>query len=47
MQRAARSNARFYHLGTAGAFVRGLALAAAGGERLLTRYDWLYGWKPS
>jgi salicylate hydroxylase len=47
VQRAARSNARVYHLGRAGASLRGLALAAMGGKRLLTRYDWLYGWMPS
>jgi salicylate hydroxylase len=46
-QRGARSNGRVYHLGGAPAFLRTLALLAMGGKRLLTRYDWLYGWKPS
>jgi salicylate hydroxylase len=35
-----------YQLGGAGAFLRTLALTAIGGERLLARYDWLYGWAP-
>jgi hypothetical protein len=24
-----------------------LALTAMGGRRMLSRYDWLYGWKPA
>jgi salicylate hydroxylase len=47
VQRSAQRNARIYHLGGAGARLRSLALAALGGTRLLNRYDWLYGWKPS
>ncbi len=46
-QRAARRNGRVYHLTGAGALLRRLALAAMGGNRLLTRYDWLYGWTPA
>ncbi len=46
-QRAARSNGRVYHLTGGGALLRRLALAAMGGNRLLTRYDWLYGWTPA
>src|SRR6266516_4156391 len=45
-QRAARRNGMVYQLGGAGAFLRTLALTAIGGERLLARYDWLYGWTP-
>jgi hypothetical protein len=30
----------------AAAVVRSLALMAMGGERLISRYDWLYGWTP-
>jgi len=45
-QRAARRNAMSYHLGGAPALVRNLALTAMGGERLIRRYDWLYGWRP-
>jgi salicylate hydroxylase len=45
-QRAARRNAMSYHLGGAPALLRNLALSAMGGERLIRRYDWLYGWRP-
>jgi salicylate hydroxylase len=45
-QRAARRNGMVYQLGGPGAFLRTLALTAIGGERLLARYDWLYGWRP-
>jgi len=45
-QRAARRNGIVYQLGGPGAFLRTLALTAIGGERLLARYDWLYGWTP-
>ena len=44
-QRAARRNGAVYHMGGPAAFLRTLALAAMGRERLLTGYDWLYGWK--
>jgi salicylate hydroxylase len=46
-QRAARRNGTVYHLTGAAALLRAFALAAMGGRRLLTRYDWLYGWTPS
>jgi salicylate hydroxylase len=45
-QREARGNGRLYHMGGAAALLRRLALRALGGERLITRYDWLYGWTP-
>jgi salicylate hydroxylase len=45
-QRAARRNGLVYHMGGAEAFLRTIALVALGGQRLLARYDWLYGWKP-
>jgi 2-polyprenyl-6-methoxyphenol hydroxylase-like FAD-dependent oxidoreductase len=45
VQRAARRNGIAYHMGGAGAFLCTLALMAMGGNRLLRRYDWLYGWK--
>jgi salicylate hydroxylase len=44
-QRAARRNGAVYHMGGPAAFLRTLALSAMGRERLLTGYDWLYGWK--
>jgi len=46
-QRAARRNGTVYHMGGGAAFLRALALFAMGGDRLLRRYDWLYGWEPS
>jgi len=44
-QRAARRTGSAYHLGVARALVRNLTIAAMGGERLIRRYDWLYGWR--
>jgi salicylate hydroxylase len=29
------------------AVLRSLALMAMGGDRLISRYDWLYGWAPA
>jgi salicylate hydroxylase len=46
VQRSARRNGIIYHMGGAEAFLCGLALIAMGGNRLVKRYDWLYGWKP-
>ena len=46
-QRAAHRNGAVYHLGKPGALLRQLALRAMGGERLLSNYDWLYGWTPA
>jgi salicylate hydroxylase len=46
-QRAAHRTGRVYHLGGPASLLRRLALAAMGGERLLSRYDWLYGWTPA
>ena len=46
-QRSARRNGTIYHMGGAAAFLRTFALLAMGGDRLITRYDWLYGWKPA
>jgi salicylate hydroxylase len=45
-QRAARLNSWLYHQGEPQAATRDLALRFLDGERLLKRYDWLYGWKP-
>lgn len=47
VQRAARQAGRIYHMGGIEALLRGLALRTMGGARLLTRYDWIYGWKPA
>jgi 2-polyprenyl-6-methoxyphenol hydroxylase-like FAD-dependent oxidoreductase len=46
VQKSARRNGTIYHMGGAEAFLRGLALIAMGGNRVIKRYDWLYGWKP-
>jgi salicylate hydroxylase len=47
VQRDARRNGTAYHIGGAGALLRTVALLAMGGNRLITRYDWLYGWRPA
>ena len=44
-QRAARRNGATHHMGGAERFCARSALRAMGGQRLLTGYDWLYGWK--
>lgn len=43
---AARRNGRVFHLGGLAARARNLALALAPPERLMTRWDWVYGWRP-
>ncbi|MEJ0076185.1 MAG: FAD-dependent monooxygenase [Alphaproteobacteria bacterium] len=45
-QNEARRNSWRYHLAGPLGFARDMFLRAAGGERLLHRYDWLYDWKP-
>jgi len=45
-QREARRNSSIYHLGGPLGWARNRLLAALGGERLLRRYDWIYGWPP-
>jgi salicylate hydroxylase len=45
VQREARRNSWRYHLSGPLAFARDTALAMLGPERLLRRYDWLYGWR--
>jgi len=46
VQRAARRNGRVYHFSGIAALMRNAALSRRGGESLLRRYDWLYGWRP-
>ena len=46
-QRAARRNGVIYHMGGLAAFARTLALSAIGGEGLIARHDWLYGFAPT
>jgi salicylate hydroxylase len=44
--RASRMNGRIYHFGAPLAAARNYALAHMPPERFMSRYDWLYGWKP-
>jgi 2-polyprenyl-6-methoxyphenol hydroxylase-like FAD-dependent oxidoreductase len=44
VQRSARSNGEIYHLGGIAAVGRDATLALMSPERLLARFDWLYGW---
>jgi salicylate hydroxylase len=43
--RASRRNGRIYHLSGAAALARNLMLRKAPAQRLMARYDWLYGWR--
>jgi salicylate hydroxylase len=43
---ASRKNGRIFHLGGPFAMARDLALARIPPERFMSRYDWLYGWRP-
>jgi salicylate hydroxylase len=43
---ASRRNGRIYHLSGPLAQARNLALRSVSPHRLMTRYDWLYGWRP-
>ena len=44
-QRESRRQARIYGLSGPEGLVRNLAMRAQGGEKLLSRYDWLYSWR--
>ena len=46
VQRTARLNGRIYHLAGPLALARDLAMRRLGGERLLSRQDWIYDWQP-
>ena len=46
-QRAARRNGTVYHMGGVAGVARTLALSAIGGEGLIARHDWLYGFAPA
>jgi salicylate hydroxylase len=43
---ASRHNGRIYHLSGPLAQARNLALRSISSQRLMARYDWLYGWRP-
>jgi salicylate hydroxylase len=45
VQREARRNSWRYHLAGPLGFARNAVLEAMSGDKLLARYDWLYGWK--
>jgi salicylate hydroxylase len=45
VQRAARWNGRLYHLQGPAALLRNWILRSKGGDSLISRYDWLYGWR--
>jgi salicylate hydroxylase len=45
IQRAARKNGSRFHLAGPDAAMRNLLLRWRGGEKLLSRYDWLYDWR--
>jgi salicylate hydroxylase len=45
-QKASRRQGRIYGLSGPEALVRNIVMRTKGGERLLTRYDWLYKWQP-
>jgi salicylate hydroxylase len=42
---AARRNGRVYHLSGVAALARNAALRAVPPERIMARYDWVYGWR--
>ena len=44
---AARQNGSIYHMSPLSAPFRDATMKAFGGDRLLAKYDWLYGWKQS
>jgi salicylate hydroxylase len=45
VQRASRRNATVYHLGGAEPLLRAVTRFALHGDKVVRRYDWLYGWK--
>ena len=47
VQEESRRNGERYHWRWPRSALRDAALRLAGGRALLTRYDWIYGWRPS
>lgn len=45
MQRTARQTGQIYHLRGPMAFARDHVMKSLGGDKLLTRQDWIYGWR--
>jgi salicylate hydroxylase len=46
VQKLARRQGRIYGLSGPEALIRNLVMRSKGGDKLLARYDWLYGWRP-
>ena len=46
VMRTASENDRIYHLGYPASLARDAVLARMPPEKMLARYDWLFGWKP-
>jgi salicylate hydroxylase len=46
LQGGARRNDLLYHFGWPSGAIRDAVLRLIGGERLLARYDWIFGWRP-
>jgi salicylate hydroxylase len=46
VQRQAARNGQHYHLRGMSGIVRDAAMSVMGGQHLLSRYDWLYDWRP-
>ena len=46
VQRSARQAGRIYHLAGPLALARDLVIKAIGPKRMLSRQDWIYGWRP-
>ena len=44
VQNASRRQGRIYGMTGPEALIRNLVMQAMGGEKLLSRYDWLYNW---
>lgn len=43
--RAAKAAGELYHLGAVTGTIRDAGMEILGGRMLLSRYDWIYGWK--
>lgn len=43
---ASRANGAFYHMRGLPARARNMTLRLTPASRLMSRYDWLYGWRP-
>jgi salicylate hydroxylase len=46
VQKLARKQGRIYGLTGPEALIRNLVMRQIGGQKLLARYDWLFGWTP-